>query len=86
MRKVKFLRYYYAKLTLVSLLSVVFLTLATALAALTYLQSARADSVLREHGAALQELEKEFIDIWNDYYKAFVPLTDSRLTSVSFAK
>lgn len=77
MRKVKFLRYYYAKLTLVSLLSVVFLTLATALAALTYLQSARADSVLQEHGAALQELEKEFIDIWNDYYKAFVPLTDS---------
>ena len=77
MRKLRFLRYYYARLTLVSLVSVFFLVSVVALGLLAYLQSSRTVYAVQEHEAALRELEAEHNDIWNNYYKAFMPLTDS---------
>ena len=58
MRKLRFLRYYYARLTLVSLVSVFFLVSVVALGLLAYLQSSRTVYAVQEHEAALRELEK----------------------------
>lgn len=77
MKKLKFLRYYYARLTMVSLVSVLFLVSAVTLGLLAYLQSSRTVYAVQEHEAALRELEAEYNDIWNNYYRAFMPLTDS---------
>jgi len=76
MKKVKILQNYYSRLTFTSLLSAGVLVFSAALILLIWQYSARTAFVVQEYGKVLQELEKNYIEIWNNYYKVFVPLMD----------
>lgn len=65
---------YYAKITLISLLSISVLVFFSALSALNIMHSMKNESKNREYQEGLQELEKSYNDIYQNYYKVFISL------------
>lgn len=65
---------YYAKITLISLLSISVLVFFSAVSVLNIMHSMKNESKKKEYQDGLQELEKSYNDIYQNYYKVFISL------------
>lgn len=70
----KLLRNYYSRLTFISLLTVTLLVLSSVMIILTSISKAKEEEVRNTCDTALKEMTSSFDDIWESYYKVFLPL------------